>query len=301
MEIRQLEYFQTVSRLKKITLAADHLHVSQPSITVAIQKLEEELGVTLFDRSQKQMTLTDEGRIFLQRTDHILLCLQNSVLEMNDYKKVPKGTIKIGIPPMVGAFLFPPMFTSFKKQFPLIELSVVERGSVLISNLLEEGELDLAIFETSYQSSTLTSLPIITGELLVCLPPGHRLSDLSAIPFGALRDEEFILFSEGTYHRQVILDECRRNHFSPRVSLTTSQLETIRRLVSKGAGISFLFDFLVQGSTDITVRPLCDPIHLQYGLGWKKNKYLSKAAQSFIEFFTNVSSLSELRADMDGH
>ena len=291
MELRQLEYFQTVSRLKKITLAADHLYVSQPSITVAIQKLEDELGVLLFDRNQKLMTLTDEGRFFLQRAEHILLCVRNAVLEMNDFKNVPKGTIKIGIPPMIGAFLFPPMVTSFKKQYPLINLSIIERGSVVITNLLEQGDLDLAIFETSHQSPMLDSLPLITGELMVCLPRGHLLGDLPVIPFAKLRDEEFILFSEGTYHRQVILDECRRNNFSPRIVLTTSQLETIRSLVAKGADISLLFDFLVNKSSDITVRSLSDPIHLKYGLGWKKEKYLSKAAQTFIDFFTKQDNV----------
>lgn len=287
MELRQLEYFQTVCRLKKITLAANYLHVSQPSITVAIKKLEEELSVMLFNRDQKQMTLTVEGSIFLQRTESILLSLQNAVQEMHDIKNIPTGRIKIGVPPMIGAYLFPPIFTSFKRLYPLIELSIVERGSVTITRQLEEGELDLAIFETSHQSSLLDSLPIITGELVVCLPHQHPLSEMPVIDFKDLQDEEFILFSEGTYHRKVILNECERNNFTPHIALTTSQLETIRRLVRTGAGISFLFDFLVKDSTDIVVRPLSDPIRLNYGLGWSKEKYLSDAAKTFIEFFSN--------------
>jgi DNA-binding transcriptional LysR family regulator len=294
MDLRQLEYFQAVSRLKKITLAAEYLHVSQPSISVAIQKLEEELGVPLFNRNQKQLSLTSEGHIFLQRTDHILSSIQNAVLEMNDLKNVAKGTIKIGIPPIIGALLFPPIFTSFKKHYPLIELSIVEQGAVTIKNLLEEGELDLAILETSHLLSDLNSLPIITGKLLVCLPPHHPLSSLSIIPFSNLCNEEFILFPEGTHHRQIILNECARNNFSPHINLTTSQVETIRRLVSKGAGISFLFDALVGESDNIVARPLSDPIHLTYGLGWKKGKYLSLAAKTFIEFFTNSDTYSIL-------
>lgn len=287
MELRQLEYFQTVCHLKKITLAAEYLHVSQPSITVAIKKLEEELDVILFNRDQRQMTLTVEGSIFLQRTESVLLNLQNAIQEIRNSKNIPKGKIKIGVPPMIGAHLFPPIFTNFKRQFPLIDLFIVEHGSITIKQQLEAGELDLAIFETSHQSPMLDSLSIITGELLVCLPHQHPLSKLSTIDFDDLRDEEFILFSEGTYHRQIILNECERHHFKPHICLTTSQLETIRRLVSKGAGISFLFDFLVSESTDMVVRPLSHPIHLNYGLGWNKEKYLSTAAQTFIEFFRN--------------
>ena len=100
MELRQLEYFQMASRLKNITRAAERLRVSQPNITVAIKKLEAELGIQLFDRSQKQLALTPEGAVFLNRIELALRNIQDAVLEVNDYKQLQKGTIKIGIPSM---------------------------------------------------------------------------------------------------------------------------------------------------------------------------------------------------------
>ena len=112
MELRQLEYFQMASRLKNITRAAERLRVSQPNITVAIKKLEAELGIQLFDRSQKQLSLTPEGTVFLGRVEVALRNIQDAVLEVNDYKQLQKGTIKIGIPPMMGAYLFPKIFSS---------------------------------------------------------------------------------------------------------------------------------------------------------------------------------------------
>ena len=107
MELRQLEYFQMASRLRNITRAAERLRVSQPNITVAIKKLEAELGIQLFDRSQKQLALTPEGAVFLNRVELALRNIQDAVLEVNDYKQLQKGTIKIGVPPMMGAYLFP--------------------------------------------------------------------------------------------------------------------------------------------------------------------------------------------------
>ena len=100
MELRQLEYFQMASRLRNITRAAERLRVSQPNITVAIKKLEAELGIQLFDRSQKQLALTPEGAVFLNRIELALRNIQDAVLEVNDYKQLQKGTIKIGIPPI---------------------------------------------------------------------------------------------------------------------------------------------------------------------------------------------------------
>ena len=93
MELRQLEYFQMTSRLKNITRAAERLNVSQPNITVAIKKLETELGVQLFDRSQKQLSLTPEGTVFLNRIDLELRNIQDAILEVNDYNQLQKGTI----------------------------------------------------------------------------------------------------------------------------------------------------------------------------------------------------------------
>ena len=98
MELRQLEYFQMASRLKNITRAAERLRVSQPNITVAIKKLEAELGIQLFDRSQKQLALTPEGAVFLNRIELALRNIQDAVLEVNDYKQLQKGTIKIEVP-----------------------------------------------------------------------------------------------------------------------------------------------------------------------------------------------------------
>ena len=94
MELRQLEYFQMASRLKNITRAAERLNVSQPNITVAIKKLETELGIKLFDRSQKQLSLTPEGNIFLNRIELALRSIQDAVLEVNDYKQLQKGDRK---------------------------------------------------------------------------------------------------------------------------------------------------------------------------------------------------------------
>ena len=118
MELRQLEYFQMASRLRNITRAAQRLRVSQPNITVAIKKLESELGVQLFDRSQKQLTLTPEGTVFLKRIEIALRNIEDAILEVNDYKQLQKGTIKIGIPPMMGAYLFPKVFSGFRHIHP---------------------------------------------------------------------------------------------------------------------------------------------------------------------------------------
>ena len=145
MELRQLEYFQMASKLQNITRAAERLNVSQPNITVAIKKLEAELGIQLFDRSQKQLVLTPEGRVFLNRIELALRNIQDAILEVNDYKSLQRGTIKIGIPSMIGAYLFPKIFTSFREKYPHLDIRLFEEGSIAIREQLERDELDFGI------------------------------------------------------------------------------------------------------------------------------------------------------------
>jgi Transcriptional regulator len=284
MELRQLEYFQAVSRLNSVTRAADQLLVAQPSVTVAIRKLEEELGVVLFDRSQKHIALTAEGRAFLRHVDDILSRIGDSVREMNDYRLLKKGTIKVGIPPMVGAFIFPYVFAAFQKVHPWLELSVVEEGSLAIRSHLERGRLDLGIIIISNVSPKLQTAFITSRQMLACLPAAHPLGELPSVPFRDLKNEPFVLFKEDTYSRRMIMEECEKHRFAPRIVFSSSQIETILGLVAQGVGISFLLDAVVGIRSGIVSLPLAEPLKIEIGLAWNRDRYLSKAARAFIDF-----------------
>ncbi|MDF2570290.1 MAG: cynR 5 [Sporomusa sp.] len=292
MELRQLEYFQMVCRLNSISKAAEHLHIAQPSVSIAIQKLEEELGIQLFHRTHRQITPTSEGLIFLQRVNKILTQVGDSINEMNDLKSFPKGSIKIGIPPMIGIFLFPQIFAQFRKQYPHIELTAVEGGSLTIQNLVEQGRIDIGIITQSNSSSALEILPITTGQIHVCLPPHHPLSSLASIPFNKLRDQPFILLKEDTYNRQVVIEECKKYHFTPNIVFSSSQVETIISLIELEIGISFLFDAIAKNYSKIYSCPLSEPINFQIVLAWNKNRYLTSTSKAFIDFMTGTHLLS---------
>lgn len=288
MDLRQMEYFQMVCRLNNLTRAAERLHVAQPAISVAMQKLEEELGVQLFSRSQKQFTLTTEGQIFLARVEDILSRTQDAILEMHEYRELRKGTIKLGVPPMIGSYLFPHIFAGFKQVYPSLDLSVIEEGSLAIRSMLERDELDLGIVITCHMSPLLQSELITSGEILVCLSPFHPLAGVEKVDFAQLRQEPFILLKEDTYHRQVILQQCKRHNFEPNIILASSQIDTIRGLVARGVGISFLFDVVARKDPQIQCVPLSEPLCIEIGLAWKKDRYFSKASQAFLDYMSTL-------------
>lgn len=288
MEIRQLEFFHSVCKLNSISKAADELHVAQPSVSIAIQKLEEELGVRLFDRSQRQIILTAEGKIFSKRVNEILMNIGDSINEIRDSKACQQGSIKIGIPPMIGVFLFPHIFAKFSKEYPDVKLIAVEAGSLSIQKLLEDGSIDIGIITKNNSRSVLEIHPITAAQICVCLPNNHPLNRLSSIPFSKLDGESFILLKEDTYNRQVIMNECKKYQITPQIIFSSSQIDTIISLVELGVGISFLFDTIAQKYANIHSVPLEEPISSPIVLAWNRKRYLTSASRAFIDFITGI-------------
>ncbi len=288
MELRQLEYFQMASRLRNITRAAERLRVSQPNITVAIKKLESELGIQLFDRSQKQLSLTPEGNVFLNRIELALRNIQDAVLEVNDYKQLQKGTIKIGIPPMMGAYLFPKIFSSFRHRYSHLDIYLYEEGSMTIREQLERDELDFGIIIISNASTNLQLLPMSRNQIVACVPESSPLASKDCLSYEDIAGTDLIMLKEGSFLRQLILEEMRAADVEPNTVLESNQIITIKGLVSRGVGISFLLDIVLEDSPGIKAVPLANPLFVDVGLAWKKDRYISKAAQSFIDFCKNI-------------
>ena len=284
MELRQLKYFQMASRLKNITRAAQRLKVSQPNITVAIRKLETELEVQLFDRSQKQLTLTPEGSVFLKRIELALRNIDEAVLEVNDYKQLQKGTIKIGIPPMMGAYLFPKVFSVFRHLHPNLDVLLFEEGSLSIREKLESDELDFGIIIVPDSTPNLNVLKMSRNQLMVCVSQRSTLARKEWITPRDIASSDLIMMKEGSYLREVVQSKLSALKITPRTVLESGQIVTIKGLVAHQVGIAFLLDFICEDSHDIKAIPFYEPIFVDIGLAWKKEKYVSKAAQAFIDF-----------------
>lgn len=293
MDLRQLTYFQMICRFRSFTKTAEYFNISQPSITVAVQKLEEELGVKLLERSQKKIRVTTAGEIFLQRVDVILNTIENAVAEMHDYGTTIKEVIRVGIPPMIGSYLLPYMFTEYKTQHPNVELIIQELGSTEIHALLESNELDIGLVILREPSPILEIEQTKDGEILIILTSQHPLSSLPAIPFSLLENERFILAREGTNIREIILDTCLKHDFIPNVVQTSSQISTLFNLVSAGIGISFALDVIVPKNENIVGRSLINPLYIKTGVVWRKDKFLSVATQDLIHFIKKKSEIDK--------
>lgn len=124
---------------------------------------------------------------------------------------------------------------------------------------------------------------------MLCVNPTHPLAGKTEVSFAELRNEPFVMLKEDSYHRQLILDECTKCGFAPRIVFSSNQIQTIKGLVATGVGVSFLISMAARDNSRIVCVPLEMPLKISIGLAWKRDKYLSKASQTLVEFITEYS------------
>ncbi len=194
MDIRQIEYFTEVAKQLSFTKAASVLHVSQPSISKAIQNLEAELGVPLFYRSSKQLELTDAGQAVLINAQHVLAAFKNLRSELTDLMDLKKGEIRIGIPPIVGVEFFSKLISQYKERYPYIEIILTEVGIKKIRQGVEAGELDIGLIcNLSVRNDNLESIGILKDPLKLIVHRDHPLASESFVELSRL-EKETLLF-----------------------------------------------------------------------------------------------------------
>lgn len=286
MDIRQIEYFSEVAKHLSFTKAASTLHVSQPSISKAIQNLEAELGVPLFYRSSKQLELTDAGRAVLINAQHVLEAFKNLRSELTDLMDLKKGQIRIGIPPIVGSEFFSKLVSQYKEQYPYIELILTEVGSKKIRVGVEAGELDIGLIcNLSVANENLEAIGILKDPLMLIVHRDHPLAVRPSVQLSELEKESFIIYRNDFTLYDRIIDECAKSGFFPTIACETSQKDLIIEMVAAKLGIALLPKRICEKipyDTIVAVPFNEETIYLELGMTWKKNKYLSFAVREFI-------------------
>ena len=297
MEFRQLEYFCTISDLENFTRTAQVLHVSQPSVTKAIKALESELQLTLIDRSQKHIALTEEGKAFLVHAQRIMQDVEAARQDMRRFhNEAGGGTIHFGIPPMIEAYLFPDFFTKFRQEHPDVFLDVQEfPDSLEVRERAEIGELDFGIVLGSDGESGAHEMLILQDSMSLCVSMNHPLAMEKEVGFHQLREEKFIMQQPNTYQYRRVFDCCAEAGFAPDIVLCTSQIKTIKQLVTNEMGISILPNFVMRADTTFSRRPLAPPMDVPVYLYWGAHKQLSQIDSRFMDFMRKYTESADFK------
>ncbi len=242
MTITQLQYVLAVAEHKNFTLAADKCFVTQPTLSMQIQKVEEELKIQIFDRTKKPIQLTDIGQKIVNQAKNIV----NEAERMKDIVEQQKGFIggefKLGIIPTIMPTLLPMFLNTFVKKYPKVKLIIEELNTDDIILKLKNGNLDAAIAATPLNEDKLKEIVIYYEPFVAYIPEKHRIADKKEIEVSDLNLDEILLLQDGHCFRDGILNLCKNQDVAPanNFQIQSGSFETLIKLADEGLGLTLL-------------------------------------------------------------
>jgi LysR family transcriptional regulator, hydrogen peroxide-inducible genes activator len=277
METHQLRYFLAVAQAGSFTQAARQCNVSQPSLSIQVAKLEDELGGPLFERTRKGGRLTARGETFLPRAKAILEQMESAREDAKALSGLTLGKVSLGCMPTTGAHLLPPILTAFRKAYPKIQVHLKEESSPDLARDLEQGEIELAILDEAGLRPSLDHQTILTEELLLALPAKHPLAGKGALTLRQTAEEPFILMKSGHGFRQITLDLYRKAGLEPKVVFESGGIETVQAMVAAGLGISLVPQMVAKFPGVAYAKVSAPKADRTLSLAWRKKAPLSSA------------------------
>jgi len=286
IELRQLEYFVAVSNELHFTKAAEKLNISQPSLSQQIRALEHEIGMPLFDRIGKKISLTEAGRILLSHSKKVFHEVEQAYAAIQDLNGLQQGKLTIGALLTTVNYLLPPAILNFNALYPNIELSVLGLRTGEIREKLLQNELDIGITFLPVQDKEIISIPLYQNELTLVVPINHELTQHTTVTMGVLQKYPIILLPKNFFLTQLIRSHCQNFNFTPKPILEISTMESLIHMVSKGIGITVLpkpyIDFLQSNSIQ-AIKIKNPTATIEIGIIYRKDKYMCAATRMFIE------------------
>lgn len=286
MELHQLRYAVRVAEERNFTRAAASLMVAQPSLSQQIHKLERELGFALFERGPSGATVTREGEHFLPRAREILDRVAEAELVTAEIRGMQRGRVTIGASPIAGMRVLPVLLRAIRERWPGLTVQTREGGLRQLLALLESGEVDLAMVLLPCPETDLTCVPLFTEDLVAVLPSDSQHRDRAVIPLAELREEPFILLSPRYGLRQLVLDGCQQEGFTPHVAFESGEVGIVQGLVEAGLGVTVVPVGAVRQDLRTVVRPVLvrgERPQRRIGLAIRADRYVPLAARQVFE------------------
>ncbi|WP_370385921.1 LysR substrate-binding domain-containing protein [Snodgrassella alvi] len=288
IDIKALQCWVTLVQNHSFSVTAEKLALSQPSISKIIHALENDLNVALLQKGEngrkRQVLPTEIGKRVYEYSLQILNQVSLLKQEVEDYRELKLGTLRIGMS-LLGSRLLTPAFFNFHQQCPDIELAFIEAGTrdieaALLDNRLDVGQLLLPV------SNEFDYIPLCDYPMMVLFPRKRLAKIPASMSLRSLRDESFILFSRGFVLFERVVNGCRDQGFEPNVVCCTSQWELLRDMVAKEMGIALLPSYYTDEFDDkiFAAVPLTDPaINWSLSMAWPRHKKLTPAVKAWLK------------------
>lgn len=294
MNLHQLRIFHMVARLGSYSRAAEELKISQPSVSIQVGDLERSLGVDLFEQLGKRIYLTEAGRVLEEYAQRILGLFDEASAAVAEVRGVHRGRLAIGATNIPGTYLLPRALFSFQERFPQITVSLEIGTARRIQERVLRNEVELGVVGWEISAQNLVSRRFYEDEIVLVVPPGHRLAAGGPVPLGTLRDERVIMRERGSGTREAVEAALREANLALPAAMELGSGEAIKEAVAAGLGVSFLSSLAVAADTAAgrLVRVLLEGITITqpFVLIQHRDKRPSQAMTALIELLGTATN-----------
>jgi DNA-binding transcriptional LysR family regulator len=298
MNSKKLNYIITISELQSISKAASQLFISQPSLSNIVSNLEKELGIKLFNRTTNPISLTYAGERYIETAKKILSLEDNLKKELSDISIIKKGKITIGIPSVRGTHVLPLILPRFTKEYPGIEIALVEGNSNFLETALLSGKVDLVLTSLPKDNNKIACEILYQERIMLACEKGYLDSiypcknNSNIISLNDIKDVGFILTKKSHSIRSLSEQLFDLHNFEPNIILETANTATAFRLATSGIGVCFVSEMILNTTTSINDFDLFhienSPIKWDIAVLYLKNSYLTIAERYFIDLAKEV-------------
>jgi LysR family transcriptional activator of glutamate synthase operon len=277
------EWYVTLAELQHVTAAAEQLHMAQPTLTRMLSRLEKRLGVALFDRRGKRLSLNSYGRIFYDHARRAQLELDSARRAIDDLANPAISEIRLGFLSSFGTTVVPQLIAGFTAASRRVTFTLQEGAAEAIADLVESDAVDIGVVSPRPQQPNLAWRSLFRQRLGVAVPHDHPLAGVPAVSMTDLTNEPFVTMHPGFGMRRLLDELCAAAQFQPRIVLESANLTTAAGLVAAGLGISLV---PIDGNRDtpgVGVLRLADAdAYRDVGMIWNSARPLSRPARDFI-------------------
>ncbi|MDS1030203.1 selenium metabolism-associated LysR family transcriptional regulator [Bacillota bacterium LX-D] len=301
MEFKQLETFLLVTKCGSFTEAAKLLYISQPTVSIQIGALEEELGIKLFERQGKETSLTEAGKIFLKYTNQMLNIQQKALATINKYQQEISGRLTIWASSIPADYILPSLITKFIQQYPKVNIEIFQAGSQKVWSAVQNYEADLGIVGALDKEQEINAVPLLKDKLVLITPVTGKYKDWSSpLSLEDILKEPFILREEESGTQKTFISALKNKGYDPKklnISVRMESIEAIKNTVSAGLGLSVISKMAITKEVKLGLIKQFEFADLEldrnFYLITHKRKIFSPPADKFREFMLNHASLSK--------
>lgn len=276
MTLTDLRYLVALAHERHFGRAAEKCHVSQPTLSVAIKKVEDELGIQLFERSAAEVKITETGRRIVAQAEKVLM-EAGQIQEIAAAGKDPlAGPLRVGVIYTIGPYLLPRLIPRVHQLAPRMPLIIQENYTTRLAEALKRGELDVIIISLPFEEAGIVAQPVYDEPFRVLIPAEHPWKNSESIDPDQLANDQLLLLGAGNCFRDQVLEVCPhcRNVGGLQRTLEGSSLETIRHMVATGLGVTVLpssaADEMTLQNQLVAVRPFAEPQPVRrVALAWR--------------------------------